>query len=65
MHKLLLISKFEFFIESLALIETWFKDIHQPDDFIYSSIGRSHFDATLMRLQTIGESLKKIQLEHP
>ena len=65
MHKPVLIAKFEFFLESLSLIETWFMDIHQPDDFIYTSLGRSHFDATLMRLQTIGEALKKIETEHP
>ena len=65
MHKSVLIAKFEFFLESLSLIETWFRDIHQPDDFINTSLGRSHFDATLMRLQTIGEVLKKIENEHP
>ncbi len=65
MHNSLLISKFEFLLESVALIQNWFSNINHPDDYLYTSIGRSHFDATLMRLQTIGETLKKIDKEHP
>lgn len=65
MHKQLLISKFEFIIESIELIQTWFTDIKTAEDYLNSSLGRSHFDATLMRLQSIGETLKKIDKEHP
>ena len=65
MHNQLLVSKFEFILESVSLIQTWFSDIKTPDDYLKSSTGRSHLDATLMRLQSIGETLKKIDNEHP
>ena len=60
----LLISRFEFVLESASLIQTWFNDIRQPDDYLSSALGKSHLDATLMRLQSIGETLKKIDTEH-
>ncbi len=61
----LLISRFEFVLESVLLIQTWYSDIKQADDYLSSPVGRSHLDATLMRLQSIGETLKKIEMEHP
>ena len=65
MRENLLRAKFEFILESVNLIEAWFKDIKVEDDFLNTSLGRSHLDATLMRLQAIGEALKKIYGEHP
>ena len=61
----IIISKFEFIIESIDYIQEWFTAIKTADDFLSSPTGRSHFDATLMRLQSIGESLKKIDKENP
>lgn len=61
----LLRARFEFILESVTLIQTWFQDIKSPDDYLATSLGKSHFDATLMRLQAIGETLKKIDAEKP
>jgi len=61
----LLISKLEFIQESVDLIQEWFQDIKQADDYLATSLGKSHLDATLMRLQSIGETVKKISSEHP
>lgn len=65
MREELLISKLEFILESVFLIQEWFKDIRQADDYLATSLGKSHLDATLMRLQSIGETVKKISSEHP
>jgi uncharacterized protein with HEPN domain len=65
MRNELLISKFEFILDSVSLIQTWFSEITTADDYLKTSSGRSHFDATLMRLQSIGETLKKIDKENP
>lgn len=60
----LVIAKLEFILESIELIQIWFKDIKTADDYLSTTTGRSHFDATLMRLQSIGGSLKKIANTH-
>lgn len=59
MRDKLLIARFEFILESASLIQTWFRDIKHPEDYLATSLGKSHLDATLMRLQSIGETLKK------
>src|ERR1700679_3307093 len=60
-----LLSSFEFILESILLIQQWFKNIKHPGDYIASLLGKSHYDATLMRLQSAGETLKKINKEYP
>jgi uncharacterized protein with HEPN domain len=51
----------EIMIESIALIEARFSRIRTPEDFINSSDGSTILDAVSMRLQVIGESVRKIQ----
>ena|ERR1019366_8716720 len=65
MSEKVLIASFEFILESATLIEKWFEEIAHPDDYVASSLGKSHYDATLMRLQSIGETLKKIDRTQP
>ncbi len=65
MRNELLISKFEFILDSITLIQVWFSEIKMPDDYLSSTTGKSHFNATLMRLQSIGETIKKINSKYP
>ena len=57
--------KFEFVLEAVQQIEEWFADIAIAQDFLNTSIGRSHYAATVLKLQTICESLKKIDAANP
>jgi uncharacterized protein with HEPN domain len=65
MSEKILSASFDFILESVILIRKWFEEIQQPDDYINSLRGKSHFDATLMRLQSIGETLKKVEKTAP
>jgi uncharacterized protein with HEPN domain len=56
----LLIVRFENIFESIELIEKRFKVITKADDFIFLEDGIDRLDAIAMRLQVIGEELKKI-----
>ncbi|TGN09739.1 HepT-like ribonuclease domain-containing protein [Leptospira ilyithenensis] len=53
-------ERFEFITESILLIETRFKKIKFPDDFINSDEGLTILDSIAMRLQTIGDNIKSI-----
>lgn len=57
-ENLLLIS------ESLDLINKRFASITQPDDFVLSDSGVIILDSIAMRLQVVGELLKKIDKEN-
>jgi len=46
--------------ESLDLINDRFSEINQPDDFVLNDSGVLILDAIAMRLQVVGELLKKI-----
>jgi len=46
--------------KSLDLIVERFSTINQPDDFVFSDHGMLVLDAIAMRLQVVGELLKKI-----
>lgn len=46
--------------ESLDLIDTRFQKIKHPDDFVSNESGVIILDAISMRLQVVGELLKKI-----
>lgn len=46
--------------ESIFLIEERFSNIKSPEDFVLTPFGTTTLDAIAMRLQFIGESLKKI-----
>lgn len=47
--------------ESIKLVEERFIDISKEEDFVSTSEGVTTLDAIAMRLQFIGESLKKIE----
>ena len=47
--------------ESIQLIQERFAKIQVPDDFVLSPNGVTLLDAISMRLQVIGESVKKLQ----
>jgi uncharacterized protein with HEPN domain len=47
-------------IESIALIEERFEKINSADDFVSNSHGTFVLDAISMRLQIVGELIKKI-----
>ncbi|MCK5100190.1 MAG: DUF86 domain-containing protein [Desulfobacteraceae bacterium] len=46
-------------LQSIELVKRRFKKIHTPDDFVLSEEGVIILDSISMRLQTIGELLKK------
>ena len=52
-------------LESVELIEERFSGIRLPEDFVLSSGGVTLLDAVAMRLQVIGESVRKIQKLDP
>ena len=45
--------------ESIELILNRFEDIRKPDDFVLDDNGVTILDSIAMRLQVIGEMLKK------
>ena len=47
-------------IESIGLIEERFEKIHSADDFVSNAHGTFVLDAISMRLQVVGELIKKI-----
>lgn len=51
--------------ESAHLVQRRFLRIRVPDDFVRSPEGITLLDAITMRLQVIGESVKKIQKSGP
>ena len=52
-------------LESIKLIEFRFLKIRSPEDFVLSTEGVTVLDAISMRLQVIGESVRKIQKLNP
>ena len=51
----------DFIMQSINLIQDRFLKINKPDDLILAPEGVTILDAITMRLQVIGESVKKIQ----
>jgi len=52
-------------LESIKLIEERFSKINSADDFVSTPEGITLLDAIAMRLQVIGESVKRIQKQSP
>ena len=52
-------------LESIELIESRFSKIGVADEFVQSSSGITYLDAISMRLQVVGESVRKIQKIKP
>ena len=61
MSDTLLIDNFESIFEAILLIEERFANIRSVDDFVLSSQGVTILDSIAMRLQVIGELVKKIE----
>ena len=60
MHDEVIFENLKLISESLDLITKRFSKINQPDDFVANDSGILVLDAIAMRLQVVGELLKKI-----
>ena len=56
----IILENLHLILESLELIDTRFSKINNPDDFVSNDNGVLILDAIAMRLQVVGELLKKI-----
>lgn len=55
-----IVDRCEQIVESIDLITMWSEPIHTAEDFLLSPERVLIFDGCIMRLQTIGENIKKI-----
>jgi len=60
-----IIDILDLMMQSIHLVQDRFSKIETADDFILSPEGVTLLDATSMRLQVIGESVKQIQKADP
>ena len=60
-----IIDYLDLIVESAELIQIRFLRLGVPDDFVRTPDGVTLLDAITMRLQVIGESVKKIQKNDP
>jgi len=60
-----IIDHLDLMLESVELILSRFSAIKTADDFVLSSDGVTLLDAIVMRLQVIGETVRKIQKSAP
>jgi uncharacterized protein with HEPN domain len=65
MHEEEIDDYLDLMLESIELIESRFMKIRLPGEFVQSSTGITLLDAIAMRLQVIGESVRKIQKMNP
>lgn len=65
MHKEEIADCLNMMLESIKLIEIRFLKIRSPNDFVISAEGVTLLDAISMRLQVIGEKVRKIQKLNP
>jgi uncharacterized protein with HEPN domain len=64
MHEFIF-DKLELLVESIERIELYPKDIVHPNEFKNNAENFAKLDAAMMRLQVIGENIKKISKYHP
>jgi uncharacterized protein with HEPN domain len=64
MYNDLVIARLCYCLEHIETIERYFKDIKSPAQLSSFNNGLQ-FDAILMRLQALGENLKRISISHP
>lgn len=57
----LILDDLELILKTIEIIEERFKDIKTSDDLVTTPYGVTTMDSIAMRLQTIGENLKKIE----
>ena len=65
MHEDEILDHLDLMLESIVLVEKRFSRIGSPEDFVLSPDGVMMLDAVSMRLQVIGESVRKIQKLDP
>src|SRR5438094_4346218 len=63
-NKEVLSSRFEGILEHISAIKSYTEDIKRADDLAIAPEGILIYDAVLMRLQAIGENLKKIESKY-
>lgn len=56
---------FENVLNHIQKIETWFSRIKSEDEFVNNQDGEVFLNAISLRLQALGENLKKIQKKDP
>ena len=65
MHEDEIVDCVDLMLESIKLIESRYLKIRLPGEFVQSANGITLLDAISMRLQVIGESVRKIQKMNP
>jgi uncharacterized protein with HEPN domain len=55
------IDNFDSILEAILLIDERFSEVNKPEDFVSSAHGVVILDSIAMRLQVIGELVKKIE----
>ena len=65
LNKEVLHSKLEYILEHIDRIKEYTTTIKDSDDYVKTSQGVTLFDATMMRLQALGENLKQMELKAP
>lgn len=65
MHEEEILDHLDLMLESIELVEERFSRVRSAEDFVLSSSGATLLDAITMRLQVIGESVRKIQKLDP
>lgn len=60
-HNDIIIDRLEQIRESISLINEWCSQYHSEDDFLCSPTGMAMLDASILRLQIIGESIRAIE----
>ncbi len=64
-NKEVLLSKFEYIRDHIQTIINYTSDISNADDYVNTVQGGILLDATIMRLQALGENLKQIEQKAP
>jgi uncharacterized protein with HEPN domain len=65
MHEDEIVDCVDLMLESIRLIDSRYSKIRLPGEFVQSAEGMTLLDAISMRLQVIGESVRKIQKMNP
>ena len=65
MHEQEIADCLDLMLDSIKLIDSRFLKVKSPGEFVQSSEGVTLLDAIAMRLQVIGESVRKIQKMDP
>ncbi len=61
MNKMTILELLEFILEGISLIKRRCKGMKTADNFLFNEEALDKFEASIMRLQTVGEALKNIE----